>query len=720
MSAPAAYASPSARVGSGARRTTIATLRRVAPLVGAAALYLAFAAYVTWPVVTDPQRIFYGGAGDPMGSMAYYRELVEGSHNPFAPGRLPDFNAPAGQPVQWVYHVGTAPTMASLYVLTWAVGEIAAANLYTLAGFVLSGLALFALARRLGASGWAALLAGWAFAFYPFAVVKAHGHWEYVHGWVLVVALWRLIEMSERPTRRNGLLAGLAVCLAMWWTPYFVLLGGVAYAAVALASLALATARRQLRAQLAGQIVAAAVVAVFLGALGTLTLSAEGTMGLRTHGIEELNTYSARPLEYLVPPGINPWFGQWTGPFLQARIHGSNNAESTLYVGLSIIGLAAVGLLAGLRRRRLEPRLGGAVLLLFVMTLVAGLSSAPPEGTVAGVTVPFPSHFIFELTSTWRVYARFVVVVMLGLSLLAAIGLSYLARGRSGRIRVAILVIASLLVSLDLWTNRLGTNRDGSTPIHERLARLPGGRVAEYPLVPAGYNLYSDLWFQKYHEKPVINGYAAGSREEQRALSLSDLSDPATATRLAELGVRYVVLRPDDTGSGLAGPGTPTRDFRLIAKDFYGSLLQVDPRRSVTDAVPGVGFGAREIDAKGEFQWLMQPAGRLELLAACRPCRGQLTFRASSFGRPRVLFVSDERGVVIARRRIDELAQVRVDVRFDGRASYELTTSPGPQPIAETVGGGDVRAVSVQVRDVRFRPDRGRRSRARARASQSG
>ncbi len=36
------------------------------------------------------------GGGDLDGSIAHLRELVDGHHNPFGPGRIGDFNAPDG------------------------------------------------------------------------------------------------------------------------------------------------------------------------------------------------------------------------------------------------------------------------------------------------------------------------------------------------------------------------------------------------------------------------------------------------------------------------------------------------------------------------------------------------------------------------------------------------------------------------------------------------
>ena len=50
-------------------------------------------------------------------------------------------------------------------------------------------------------------------------------------------------------------------------------------------------------------------------------------------------------------PAGNSIVGDDTGPWLQRHIHGSNFAESTLYVGLSLVALSLVALVAAVRRR---------------------------------------------------------------------------------------------------------------------------------------------------------------------------------------------------------------------------------------------------------------------------------------------------------------------------------------------------------------------------------
>ncbi len=679
--------------------------RRALELVLALAIYLGFACYFTWPLVTNLAHIFYGAAGDPYGTMAFYRELVAHHLNPFLPGNISQFNAPEGQPIPWTRDLASLPGVGTQYLLTAVFGTIPANGLYVLLGYTLTGVVTFAFVRRLTGNVWAALIAGWAFAFYPYAILNGQGHDDNVQGWVLVLGVWRMVELMKRPSRRNAILAGLAVVLGMWWDPYFILLGGVSYVAAAVACLAVAWRAGGLRSVVGPQAITAATVVVFLGFLGVLsnTGPSGNSLGVRTNGVEELNTYSARPLEYLIPDSQSPLFGADTAHYLETHIHGSNPSEATLYVGITTILLALVAFWAFVRRK-LPPGIGGTVLLLSFVVVAAFITSAPPEGRLLGVLIPFPSHFISQVTSTWRVYSRFVIVVMLGLSVLAGIGLHALTRGRVWWVQVAILLCASVAVPLDLWGRLIGRTNTIETPgVYAALAREPLGLAAQYPLTPNGYNLYDELFFQNAGGKPLINGYPEGTAEERRALSLANLTEPTSAPRLAALGVRYIVVESTPPDYGLAPPGKPGRGFRLLYKEPYANLYAVTAKPlSPALAADGEGFSVNETTPLGNFSWLVQPRGTIELAGGCVHCSGVLTMTLIPFARPRTVVVSTAGGHVLARRLVAGPTRVSVPLEFSRHASVGLAATPGPQSIIKTIGGSDPRSVSVQVGDLEF------------------
>ena len=668
------------------------THRRQIELVLAVAIYLGFACYLTWPLVTNLTHSIYGAPGDPYGTISFYRELVAHHLNPFLPGTISQLSAPEGQPIPWPLDLASAPEVLAWYLLTVFFGAISAYGLYTLAGYTLTGVVTFLFARRLTSNTWAALIAGWAYAFYPFAVINGQGHLDFVHGWVLVLAIWRMVELLWYPTRRNGLLAGLAVVLAMWWSPYFILFAVVAYVTVAVATLVIAWFDGAIRATLLPQAITASIVTVFSGLLAILS-SAGATegIGVRTRSVRDLYVYAARPLQYLLPDAQSPLFGGVTRHYLETHTYGSGPVEDTLYVGAIVLLLALVATAAyGLRR--LSPALGRAVLVLALVALAAAVTSMPPEVRIAGQKIPFPSHFISQVTETWRVYSRFVIVVMLGLSVLAAVGLDVLTRKRRPWVKVGIMSLATIVIPLDLWAHQSGHVTTLSTPnIYRTLARQPMGAVAEYPLGTPGFNAYSDMFYQGAYNKPLLNGYLEGSFQELRAFSLADLANPSTAPRLATLGVRYVLVDLTPPGSpsavGWSSPATPGAGFHLIAQEPYADLYVVTARpQSSVLPTAGTGFIAAEVNGRGSIVALNKPSGTIELTGSCTSCDGVLSMTLAPYGQAREVMIFDSNGHTLERISVTRPTKIAVPLRFGRRTTLTLTATPGPQPVGETPG----------------------------------
>jgi hypothetical protein len=676
--------------------------RRHLDLALASAFYLGFACYLTWPLVTGLSHSIYGAPGDPYGSIAFFRNLVEHSHNPFLPGTISQFGAPTGIPIPWPRDLASAPGTLSLYLLTAVFGGIPAFGLYTLAGYTLTGAATFLFVRRLTGNAWAALIAGWAFSFYPYAAVNGRGHPDNIQGWLPVLAAWRMVELMWHPTRRNGVLAGLAVTLCMWWSPYFILFGGILYVAVTAVALLLAWRQGSLRATLKPQLAAALIVCVFLAGLGALSTvgEAEG-IGVRTHTTRELAFYAARPLEYVLPDVKSPLFGNDTRPYLAKYPADGHGFETTLYVGATVIFLALAALVA-LVRRRLTPRLASAVLALTLIAVIGVITSMPPEMRIFGLLIPFPSHFIAQVTTTWRVYSRLVVVIMFALVVLAAVGLDALTRRRSRWVRAAALALATIAVPLDLWAPQHGNVDKIATPgIYKTLARQPMGLVAEYPFAANGENTYSDMFYQSAYGKPLIGGYLKGSFQERLAFSLAVLSSPSTAPRLAALGVRYVLLDATPTSFGRwPAPGTPGAGLRLIAREPYADLYLVTAHpQSPALAAAGEGFGATLLTDTGPANWLERASGTINLVGACTSCRGVLSMTLASYEQPHEVTILGSGGHVLADGAVGARGRVAIPLRFDRHTAVHVIATPGPQPVSKVEGAP---SVSIEIAGLEF------------------
>ena len=673
-------------------------------------LYTGYAIFLTWPLAQSPgtQISSPSVTGDLGASVSHVAYIVQHHLFPFAPVTLKGLNAPQGVGEPWVLNWASLPGQALLYGLGYAFGAVAGNAVFLWLGFISSGLSMFWLTRRLFGSEPAALLAGFAFAFYPFAVDKIAGHFFYMYGAVLVLALWRMLELAQRPGVRNGLLAGAATAFAMWFTPYFVLIAGVSFATMAVVVLAAGAARGETRAALKSVVVACAPIVVLFAGIGALATIAgsSATGAVRTQSIQELYTYSARWLEWVLPDRHNLIFGGATSGYLTSHLHGSNFSESSLYLGVSVIVLAWGGValaIAGIRRAgrraaaadiRILGAIGGAG-----VALMAAWFSSPPKVRVLGVWVPTPSWFVFHVTSTFRVYTRFVELLELGLCVLMAFALSRLfaRRGRTGRL--VLFGALGIVLVLDLWS-RPPVRAIPITPpaAYAWLKDHPGGIVADYPITPAVDPAYNALFWQMIDHHPLFQGFNDNSETESEKLDLVDLGEKKTAHDLAGYGVRYVVVHPGVPGAEPANMRRQGYILRFGAPD--ASVWQVGAAPARTRVDPLHNFYPVEGGPGYEFRW-MSTAGVMGVFASdCARCTGTVTFQSGSTGVPRTLTVREQStGAVLERVSVPPGRTVPVRVPgvtlVNGQARLDLTTDvPAAVP-----KNGDPRLLSIMVQE---------------------
>lgn len=666
----------------------------------AALLYLAYALMLTWPLALDPGSVMYGQhsaavPGDLPGSIALMAEMIHEGRVPFLPGTLEMWGAPDGVAVQWAMNVGSLPSTLLLWLAAVAIGAHAAYALFIVTGYVATGVAVFLLARWLSAAPWVALLVGWAVAFSPYAVLAGTDHPQFIHGWVLVLLVWRMLALSRDPTLVNGVLAGAATILALWWTAYFVLLGGVCWAALAGADLLSAARRRHLSRRRMGAHALTAVLAIgFVVALAVLTSLGPTGVSARQNPLPVVDQYSARPLEYLVPPAKNLLFGSLTEPFLVTRSHGST--ETTLYLGISMLLLATLAMWHALRRRpRSEPG-SGVVLALAGLAVTAVVLSGPPHASVGGHVVSLPSRLIYIAAPAFRVYARLGILATIAVGLLAATGLTALSRRLTGRRQAVVLAVLAIVVVADVATRRPSTAREIATPgVYLHLRTLPSGGVAAYPIVPAAQDgVFDDLYFRPVYGKPALAGFAEGTRQEEEAMQVRDVRDRDTPGKLAVLGIRYVIVPTDYTEP------SPIGGLRKLYADADHALYEVRARPMAVVSFVGAETVA---GSSPSARWLTTATATIHVRARCDDCRGTLYFGTTTFARARTLVVS---GPALAaptrlRVRVGASAHVHLRMRFIRETTLRLTMTPAPEPGAAV---GDPRTLGLTVEHPAFRP----------------
>lgn len=471
---------------------------------------------------------------------------------------------------------------------------VAIYNLATLASLALSGLAMYALARRLRCHPAGAFAAGLIYAFAPLQMVhfgQHSGHLTLLSGQWFPLVILLLDRLFERPRWYDALsLAAVLIMQSLSSQYYAFYLAFVVVGFIGLRLVQLGVRRR----------FPAPATWGLLAVAGVLTLTAVLPIGMnyvlvqREHGfarpIGENAYWSSNLGSLLSADGQNWLWGRLTAP---VRVHSGQVAARHLFPGLLALVLGTLGAFAG--RRRWLPQylvlLGlGAIVLAFGPRLYL---SADRNSVIFA---PLPYQFLYEHVpgfDSMRVPARFGRLFTLGLAPLAGVGLTWLIDrfrregwnyGLSLRVALVSLVLLGIGVESLNKPYKLTPVPTGEQipPVYRWLATLPPGAMVELPfLVPnnedrIGINARY-RYFTIYHPHHILNGSDGVVPKAYRALA-SELQPGPTARSLSilqGLGVDYLVVHYDDVR---------LEQGRKIAEETWASLASAtDQVRQIAD-----------------------------------------------------------------------------------------------------------------------------------------
>jgi hypothetical protein len=452
----------------------------------------------------------------------------------------------------------------------WATRNVYAAhNAVLLMSFVLSATATYYLARYLVNDRRAAVVAAISFAYCPH--VFAHlPHIQLLMTAGLPACLLAFHRMADQPTGGRGVVLGLAMAAQAYFCAYYavfaMLLVGFAVLFVAL-SRGLWRDRRYWTA-----VVAAACAAIALVA----PLVAVYAMIRRTTGF-------SRPVE-----AAGSFAANWSAYFASSSyLHAWMLAliprwSEVLFPGFValIFGIGGLisGWIAGRRWRELSAMYGS-------FALLACWESFGPRAGLYRLTYAVAPGFSFL-----RAPSRFGLLVVLSLSVLAAIGIARLlariSRPMLAALPLVLFAAGELAVPLRLMPT------PGPDPAYRQLARLPYGALIELPVyserfaqVRARYMLGSTI-----HWMPLVDAYSDYIPEDFLANAdvLGDFPTKESLSQLSAEHVRYALIHVNDYQGAIG------RELRERMTEFSPYLRQVfaDDETSLYEIL-GAPTGAR-------------------------------------------------------------------------------------------------------------------------------
>jgi hypothetical protein len=431
--------------------------------------------------------------------------------------------------------------------ILWATGNpVLALNVVMLLSIVLCGTGAYVLARRVGTSSAAAIIAGIVFAFSPARLFRI----SQVH---LTAVQWMPFALASLHAYLDG---GRARDLR-WAVAFFTLQaltsghGTVFLLVAALALIAYRTALGE-PLQLTKRFRDLGLVGALLLAPAILIVlpyrQVQVEMGLR----RTLENWAATPASFLASPThVHTWLLSLVSEW---RIN--EQASAFLFPGFLPLLLAALALVVRFRKTHSpDPRPTLRARLTAIGRNPAAFYAALTLGAVLLASGPplslWPFVYWLPGLNFVRVPSRFVILAVLGLAVLAGLGFDRLTTFlRPNRYRLAAVITAALLlVEFTAIPFRL-VPYEVKRPAADRwLKGQPTPfTVAELPVMPneryhTAYMLHSMVHWQR-----TVHGYS-GMRpafHERLYRQLTRFPDEDSLTSLAELRVTYIVVHVSD------------------------------------------------------------------------------------------------------------------------------------------------------------------------------
>jgi hypothetical protein len=598
-------------------------------------LFVALTALLTWPMVAHWNSAVLGPPGDNLEyvwKMWWFKEAI--LTRGISPFFNPDIFYPFGYPVA-LSETTTAQTILGL-PLTAIWGEIVAYNAMMFFSFVLSGYGLYRLLRELGVGACGGILGGVAFAFCPYRLSHlGAGHLPLMGtGWMplLFMALERLVK---QPSLRRGLPVGLfyaLTALSSWYYAVMVAPFAVLYVLLRARPWRHRLWRGALWAGLGGGAVLAGVL-ITPAAWPILGLYGQGETGY-DFSLRYVDQWSASPLDLVYPNAMHPWWGERL-----VRSYYQNINESLIYLGWVALGLAIVGVMRQSRGHwtRAWMVLGITAIVLalgttlhwegkpvyipvsaaveqqfsramYVLTGRLALNKVDygPLRREGAIVVPLPTLLLYlylPLITAMRVWARFGVLAMLAVAVLAGCGtdsiLARLGSHAGRRTGVAAVLFALLVVDFAVIPYPYGYSEVRGQPVDLWL-RDQGepGPVIQFPLEKTWYGWM--LYPQRVHGRPIAYGYGTFMPKayEQSAQVLESWPSEEAIALLRRWGIRYILVGARSYGAEWPGlepvlAKTPALEEVVVLQDvplYHGDrLLALVPSTSDVPSTELVG-----------------------------------------------------------------------------------------------------------------------------------
>lgn len=496
----------------------------------------------TWPLAQIFATATNGSIQDIFHEIWFMRLGASSPYGPFFLFFTNTILYPTGVPL---YFQVASPFNTLLFALFSSIGgEIAAYNFLYMLTFFLSAFFMYVFAFYLTKNKYAAFVAGVIFGFAPIHLAQGLGHLNIMSAEFIPLFGYFLIKLVREPMGRtmNAIYLGVAIVLNAMCDLHMLLMVLTITVAFLIYYFLFET-KIIFNIPFMSRFILAYVIAAFF----TFIIYFQVVYGLVfAHEADIASTapfnshYSADLLGFFLPPPANPILGHYTAP---VYAHLLGNPLSIVYVGWTAIAMSIIGIISFRKDRQ--------VLFWLFVVLAGFLISLGPYLVVDGNVTPIPGiwqwfYFLVPLFKSFRTPYRFAYTIMLGVSVLAAYGVTRITTAIQNRektpltatiLKSGLAMILVALVVIECITIPFPTTSLAIPPGYHIIANDHSNfAVLE---VPSNSTLSEYLYYQAAYNKPLVNGHV--SRTPQYSLSFLQ-----TTPFINQLGARFPGHAPPD------------------------------------------------------------------------------------------------------------------------------------------------------------------------------
>jgi hypothetical protein len=460
-------------------------------------------------------------------------------------------------------------------------------NIATILSLILSGFFTYLLVDRLTTNKIASVLAGLIFTFSPYHLNKImEFSFYFVGNWIILFIL-TLFALREHLSLKNIIFCSLAYSLVLSFNAYYgffclifsmglFLFSFFYQRKIFFESVKNAYTYKDVKKEIfsglrfIGGASVAFIGAVLINSPSLIQMakdiffgqsaSHKATLGF-VRSFDYLIAQSARPLSYLLPASTHPIFGNFTKSMFGSIFYGRGSIEQTLYLGWFPLILAFIAFRQWKHKRlhadqypQYQSSKENFYIGFFIFSAwLAFFFSMPPVVDLGLFKLYLPSYFTYKILPMFRAYARFGVIVMLCVSVLAGYGIKFiLEKIKTKKIKLFFLICIFCSIMFE-FTNIPPTHVADLTKLPQVYAWLkqqPGDFIiAEYPMTLSSpgeaWTNYDYLFYQTRHEKKLVNGANIGTDAFKIKEKILRVEDKSTPSILKALGTKYIILHTD-------------------------------------------------------------------------------------------------------------------------------------------------------------------------------